>query len=57
MPNFDGTGPNGQGCGTGKKLGPCSENHHTKSLEEQEKFLENRLEAVRKLKGNSKSKK
>ncbi|MFA6917411.1 MAG: DUF5320 domain-containing protein [Candidatus Gracilibacteria bacterium] len=78
MPNFDKTGPAGQGPMTGQGLGSCSGNQQSNiagrrgrgmgfgkgmgccvrdfsrkasvSLEDQEKFLENRLEAVRKLK-------
>ena len=73
MPNFDKTGPTGQGPMTGQGLGSCSGNQPSNmggrtgrgmgfggrrgfsrnssvSLEDQEKFLENRLEAVRKLK-------
>jgi len=49
MPNFDKTGPCGKGAGTGRGMGPCK----AKSLEEQEKLLEDRLEAIRKLKDNS----
>jgi len=70
MPNFDKTGPAGQGPMTGQGLGSCSggmgrgvgsgggrgccgrgfSRNSSVSLEDQEKFLENRLEAVRKLK-------
>jgi len=85
MPNFDKTGPAGQGPMTGQGLGSCAGNQQSNmrggmgrgmgfgggrggcrrgfsgnssvSLEDQEKFLENRLDAVRKLKVESKSKK
>ncbi len=89
MPNFDGTGPTGQGPLTGQGQGPCAKkgqadssganngktgygsgfgkgrragcqgrgflNNPSLSLEEQEKFLENRLAIVRKLKKNTSS--
>ena len=87
MPNFDKTGPAGQGPMTGQGLGSCAGSRQANmgggmgrgrglgmgkragycgrgflgnnpvSLEDEEKILENRLEAVRKLKKNSKSKK
>lgn len=85
MPNYDKTGPAGQGKITGQGLGSCSGNQQTNSatltdqgmgmglgfgrgagccgrgfrrnnpvsLDDQEKFLEERLEEVRKLKSNS----
>lgn len=89
MPNYDKTGPAGQGSMTGQGLGSCAgnqqansatfagrgmglglgfrrgrgagccgrgfRNNNAVSLEDQEKFLEERLEAVRKLKSNSKN--
>jgi len=77
MPNFDKTGPAGEGPGTGRGLGQCQGGNKSTpqgfrmrkgagfcgrgflknsevSLEDEEKFLENRLEAVRKLKADSK---
>ncbi|HPO05709.1 MAG TPA: DUF5320 domain-containing protein [Candidatus Gracilibacteria bacterium] len=76
MPNRDGTGPLGQGSGTGRKLGACSAqtnsqvcgrrgsgrsqncrfnaaNFSQADLEEQEKFLEEKLLFIRQLKNNS----
>ncbi|MFA5855051.1 MAG: DUF5320 domain-containing protein [Candidatus Gracilibacteria bacterium] len=70
MPNFDKTGPTGQGSMTGQGLGGCAGNKaggrgkgmgrrmgcgrvnrcSSLSIEEQEKLLENKLEAIRKLK-------
>ncbi len=84
MPNYDKTGPAGQGQMTGQGLGACSGNQQTNSatlmgqgmglgfgrgrgarccgrgfrrnnpvsLDDQEKFLEEKLEEVRKLKSN-----
>ncbi len=84
MPNFDKTGPAGQGPMTGRGMGACAGVQQSGgmgrgrgmgfgggmggckrgffvnsevSLEDQEKFLENRLKAVQKLKADSKSKK
>ena len=85
MPNFDKTGPTGQGPGTGKGLGSCARKNKTGQpifrgrgmgrgmggkccgrgfladsiipLEDEEKILENRLEAVRRLRKNSNPKK
>jgi len=85
MPNFDKTGPAGQGLMTGQGLGPCSGNQQANmrggrgcrmgfgggggglrrgfsansevTLEDQEKILENKLEAIRKLKAESNSQK
>ncbi|KKP39298.1 MAG: hypothetical protein UR28_C0008G0003 [Candidatus Peregrinibacteria bacterium GW2011_GWF2_33_10] len=85
MPNFDKTGPDGQGSMTGQKLGSCVGNQqsgmlgsirrgmgrgqgmgrkggcctkgffrNSVSLEEQEKFLENKLANIRQLKEESK---
>jgi hypothetical protein len=69
MPNFDKTGPQGAGPGTGRGMGPCKSGNKagvpgrgmgrgrgfmrnmTDSLEEQEKFLEAKLEEIRKAKG------
>jgi len=31
MPNLDGTGPNGQGCQTGKKQGNCTNSNNSDS--------------------------
>jgi hypothetical protein len=47
MPNRDGTGPNGQGPATGRRMGACVSK---KSLQEQEKFYEERLLEIRKMK-------
>ncbi|KKP35954.1 hypothetical protein A2483_02595 [Candidatus Peregrinibacteria bacterium RIFOXYC2_FULL_33_13] len=68
MPNFDKTGPIGQGPKTGRQLGSCNENRTSNvngrcmrmgrknsqlTLEEEEKFLKNRLEEIRGLKEDS----
>ncbi len=35
MPNFDKTGPNGQGAGTGRKAGKCFQNSQINEQQEQ----------------------
>lgn len=49
MPNFDGTGPNGKGPGTGRRMGKCGARL---SLQEEEKNLEARLAEIRKEKSH-----
>ncbi len=63
MPNLNGTGPNGQGPMTGRGMGKCPDAQPAQggrgmgcglrqclSLEEQEKFLTQRLDLIRKSK-------
>jgi len=56
MPRFDGTGPMGQGPGTGWGMGPCgrgmARRFYTKKeekemLEEEAQFLEEELKAIK----------
>lgn len=57
MPRFNATGPSGYGPGTGRGLGPCgcgffrtrfySRKNELSALEEEEKFLQEELEAIR----------
>ena len=53
MPRFDGTGPSGSGPRTGWGMGCCgfrrfaSKKNTVLALEEEEKFLQEELEAVR----------
>lgn len=47
MPNLDGTGPNGKGPATGRRMGTCNSKP---SLQEEEKMLEARLAEIRELK-------
>jgi len=82
MPNFDKTGPCGQGPMTGQGSGSCDEKNQLNmrkgcgmgfgggkgmcrrnlpanssvSIEDQEKFLENKLKDIRELKNNANSK-
>lgn len=69
MPRFNGTGPRGQGSGTGRGLGPCggdqrrdlglerfnSNANSLSDLEKEEKELEKELAAVREKKASFKS--
>lgn len=64
MPNLDGTGPNGAGprTGRGQGRGGCGQRGMyfgrkdcVLSLDEQEKFLENKLAEIRQAKSNSKN--
>ncbi len=50
MPNFDQTGPSGQGKLTGRGLGKCAQNKKSfSSLKEEANFLRKRLEEIEKL--------
>lgn len=77
MPNFNGTGPLGQGSGSGWGRGPCgcglkrgwthfahsfgrrfwSNTNTKKALEQEEKMLEEELNAIRQEKKNLKEQK
>lgn len=41
MPNFDGTGPQGQGSMTGRRRGRCKNNKDTENMNNENQLVEN----------------